>query len=170
MPIRSPPRRIERVSTPNPRSCWIQASATSLRGSRLTNRASSPNWARETATFASPPPNVISNRLVWLSRRWPGVARRSITSPKVMALMASLSRGSEGNSGDRSSRGGGPTRGKDQALFIPGRCRDRQSHRDGRRHEGREGAQEGRLPPGPSLCRAQEPDPGGQGGRGEQIG
>ena len=43
-----------------------------VRGSRVTNDALSPNCASETATFASPPPKVISSTLVWLNRRWPG--------------------------------------------------------------------------------------------------
>ena len=65
----------------------MQASAMSFFGSRVTNAASCPHCASETATLASPPPKVISSCFVWLNRRWPGVASRSMTSPKVTIRM-----------------------------------------------------------------------------------
>ena len=62
----------------------------SFLGKRVTNEASSPNWASDTATLASPPPKVISRTGAWLRRRNPGVARRSMTSPKVTTFMGSF--------------------------------------------------------------------------------
>jgi hypothetical protein len=56
MPIRSPPRATNEVSTPCERSTETAPSPNGFAGSRVTKRASSPKLAKETATLASPPP------------------------------------------------------------------------------------------------------------------
>jgi hypothetical protein len=49
-----------------------------------------PKLARETATLASAPPNVALRLVLCPNRRYPGVARRNITSPNVITLMIDL--------------------------------------------------------------------------------
>jgi hypothetical protein len=47
--------------------------------------------ASETATFASPPPNVAVNWVLCEKRKYPGVAKRNIISPKVITLFLIVS-------------------------------------------------------------------------------
>src|SRR5579862_6640730 len=86
--MRPLPRRIFDVSTPNPRSCAITASAMGLLGgSTVRYLAGSPKPASATATFASPPPNVATNCGDCRKRSNPGGASRSMISPNVTVVL-----------------------------------------------------------------------------------
>jgi hypothetical protein len=72
MPIRDPERRTPLTSTPKPRNSRIAASPMSFLGKAEMNPAFSPKPASETATLASPPPNVASNNGDCRNRSCPG--------------------------------------------------------------------------------------------------
>jgi hypothetical protein len=61
-----------------------------LSGTAVTNAAWTPSRARETATFASPPPNVASRVRDDASRTPSGDASRSMISPKVTTRVAGV--------------------------------------------------------------------------------
>src|SRR5579883_3135845 len=84
MPTRPFPRTTWLTSTPKRRISPRNASTSGLAGgSTVTYRAGTPKLARETATFASPPPQVATNCGDCRNRSNPGGARRSMTSPNV---------------------------------------------------------------------------------------
>ncbi len=67
-PIRAPPRTMPPVATPRARRLFTAAWPRALWGSFVINVLCSPKFASETATLASPPPNVASSRGDWSSR------------------------------------------------------------------------------------------------------
>src|SRR5215831_6165929 len=55
-------------------------------GRTVTKETGNPKPARDTATFASPPPNVATSSGRWNNRSEPGADRRSMISPKVIVV------------------------------------------------------------------------------------
>ena len=88
MPIRPGPRTMRDVSTPCLRKSAMAASAIGFcSGRTVTNETGRPKPARDTATLASPPPNVAANSGVWNKRSEPRADNLNMISPKVIVVL-----------------------------------------------------------------------------------